>query len=61
MTETLIPSGWCCLWERCMGIGVTCVRVDGVRPGSIELCLPCAERHRAESVRIPETTDEETK
>lgn len=31
--------GWCCLWERCGGVAVECVKVNGV-----ELCLACAKR-----------------
>ncbi len=30
--------GWCCNWQRCRGIAVECVKVDGV-----ELCRVCAE------------------
>ncbi len=40
-----IDSGWCCLWLRCRGIGVRCVRHEG-----LELCIECAER---EGVAVP--------
>lgn len=32
-------DGWCCFWQRCKGIGVACVRVEGC-----EVCLACARR-----------------